>query len=129
MKETKSDDMKAKKMAGDIGNSANCKDKRCPIHGTLSVRGRRFKGHITKIYGKNVTIEFERFLYFPKYERYAKAKTRLHAHLPDCLVSLVKSGDYIEVGECRPLSKTINHVVINVENKGKPLTNTEKNQN
>ena len=44
-----------------------------------------------------------------KYERYLKARTKLHARLPDCMS--INVGDYIEVGECRPLSKIIHFVV------------------
>lgn len=119
MKEDKGKDQKTnEKMRTDLDNG-KCNDKKCHIHGNVSVRGRKFKGHVVKIYEKKVTIEFERFIYIPKYERYAKTKTRLHAHLPDCLASQIKLGDAIEIGECRPLSKMIHHVVLIPENKDK----------
>ncbi|MEM1535157.1 MAG: 30S ribosomal protein S17 [Candidatus Pacearchaeota archaeon] len=91
-----------------------CLDKKCPFHGSLSVRGRRFEGKVVRknIVQKKVTIEFERYLYLPKYERYLKRFTRIHAHLPDCLSSLINVGDTIEIGETRPLSKTIHYVVL-----------------
>lgn len=89
-----------------------CHDKKCPFHGNLATRGRSFKGYVTKIFPKRIVIEFERFVYVPKYERYEKRKTRLHAHLPDCLASQVKIGDYVSVKECRPLSKIKHHVLI-----------------
>ena len=56
-------------------------------------------------------IEFERTIYIQKYERYAKSKTRLHARLPDCLAESINVGDYIEIRECRPLSKIISFIV------------------
>jgi small subunit ribosomal protein S17 len=95
----------------------NCKDLRCPVHGSLSVRGRIFQGKVVKIKKTNLKIETERVVYIPKYERYLKKKTSLHAHLPECLFKEIKIGDIIEIGECRPLSKTIHHVVVKIAKK------------
>ncbi|MEM2932727.1 MAG: 30S ribosomal protein S17 [Candidatus Pacearchaeota archaeon] len=91
-----------------------CNDKKCPFHGSLSVKGKRFRGRVTRknIVQKKVTIEFERYIYLPKYERYLKRMSRIHAHLPECLNSIINIGDIIEIAETRPLSKTIAHVVI-----------------
>jgi len=89
-----------------------CNDIKCPFHGALRVHGRVFRGTVLKKFAKRVVIEFERTLYIAKYERYAKKKTKLHARLPDCLSSEINVGDYIEIRECRPLSKIIKFVVI-----------------
>jgi small subunit ribosomal protein S17 len=89
-----------------------CKDEKCPYHGTLSLRGRVFRGTVTKKFPKRVVVEFERTVFIRKYERYAKSKTKLHARLPDCLADTINIGDYIEIMECRPLSKIIAFVVI-----------------
>jgi len=93
-------------------SSASCKDTDCPFHGHLKARGRSFLGYVTKKLPKRVTLEFERVVSVRKYERYYKKKTKLHARLPDCLSNEINVGDYIEVKECRPLSKIINFVVI-----------------
>jgi small subunit ribosomal protein S17 len=90
----------------------NCKDVECPFHGALRARGRTFKGEVKKIVGKRAVLEFERVIYYPKYERYAKSKTRLHARIPQCLIPQIKVGDTIKISECRPLSKIIHFVVI-----------------
>ncbi|PJE58385.1 MAG: 30S ribosomal protein S17, partial [Candidatus Portnoybacteria bacterium CG10_big_fil_rev_8_21_14_0_10_36_7] len=45
-------------------------------------------------------------------ERYAKRKTKLHARLPDCMSNEINIGDYIEIKECRPISKIIHFVVV-----------------
>lgn len=107
-----------KKVAGaaEMNNpkEIECQDKKCPFHGELSVRGREFKGTVTKIFPKRLTIEFERFIFIPKFERYMKKKSRIHARLPDCLAPQVKIGSYVKIAECRPLSKIIHHVVIGV---------------
>ncbi|MBI2124562.1 30S ribosomal protein S17 [Candidatus Pacearchaeota archaeon] len=99
--------------------SASCNDAKCPFHGTLSVRGRAFEGKVIKKFPKRAVIEFERVVYSKKYERYSRARTRIHARLPDCLSSNVKVGDYIQVRECRPLSKIVRFVVLKKTESGK----------
>ena len=88
-----------------------CKDIKCPFHGELSLRGRVFRGTVIRKFPKRIAIEFERTIYLRKYERYAKAKTKLHARLSDCLADSINIGDYVEIQECRPLSKIISFVV------------------
>lgn len=88
-----------------------CTDVLCPIHGQLKVRGRFFQGTVKKKFPKRVVITLERTVYIKKYERYAKSRTKLHARLPDCLSKEINIGDYIEIKECRPLSKIISFVV------------------
>ena len=38
--------------------TTKCKDRNCPFHGSLRVRGRNFKGEVKKIVGRRVIIEF-----------------------------------------------------------------------
>ncbi len=96
----------------------SCTDEKCPVHGALKMRGRTFKGTVISKFPKRVCIEFERTIYVPKYERYSKKKTKLHARLPDCLEKGIEIGDYIEIIECRPLSKII-HFVVTTKIRGK----------
>ena len=98
----------------------SCADKFCPIHGPTSTRGRSFKGTVIRKFPKRVTIEFERTLYIKKYERYAKKKTKLHARLPECMFDNIDLGDYVEIRECRPISKIIHFIVV------KKITGEEK---
>lgn len=112
MAREKTNKRKAEEPKQDAAAEALCNDKRCPIHGNLATRGRTFRGHVIRIRDKRVVIEFERFVYIKKYERYEKRKTRIHAHLPNCTASNLKVGDYVLVAECRPLSKIIHHVLI-----------------
>ncbi len=93
-----------------MNNEKICHDEKCPFHGTLSVRGRYFQGIVKKIFGKRAVVEFERFIYYKKYERYAKARTRLHAYIPSCLDIAI--GNIVKVGECRRLSKIMHFVVL-----------------
>jgi len=95
-----------------IETNLACNDINCPFHGTLSTRGRVFDGVVIKKFHKRVVIQFERTIYIQKFERYAKTRTRLHARLPDCLANEINIGDYIEISECRKLSKIVSFVVI-----------------
>jgi small subunit ribosomal protein S17 len=97
-------------------NISSCRDKFCPIHGKMSLRGRSFKGKVIRKFPNRVCIEFERTIYIRKYERYAKRKTKLHARLPVCMADKINLGDYIEIQECRPISKIIHFIVINKKN-------------
>jgi small subunit ribosomal protein S17 len=96
-----------------------CNDKYCQIHGNTSTRGRSFKGKVIRKFPKRVVIEFERTIYIEKYERYSKRKTKLHARLPECLSHGIDLGDYIEIKECKPISKIIHFIVIGKINKEK----------
>ncbi len=92
----------------------DCKDKHCPQHGQISLRGRTFKGKIIKADAhKTVTVEWIRPYYISKYERYEKRRTRIKAHNPKCFDA--KVGDMVEIKETRPISKTKNFVVVNIE--------------
>ena len=90
-----------------------CKDRLCPFHGKdkLKLRGRTLEGTVIRKFEGRVTIQFERMLKVKKYERYEKRKTKIHARLPDCLVSNINIGDLFEVSETTPISKTIHFVV------------------
>jgi small subunit ribosomal protein S17 len=89
-----------------------CKDRDCPVHGTLKSRGRTFEGEVIRKFHKRITIEFERMVYVKKYERYAKKKSKIHARLPRCMEKEINLGDLISIRECRPLSKIIHFVVV-----------------
>lgn len=89
-----------------------CNDKFCSIHGQTSLRGRTFRGKVISKFPRRVAIEFERTLFIKKYERYSKKKTKLHARLPKCMENTINVGDYIEIRECRPISKIIHFIVV-----------------
>jgi small subunit ribosomal protein S17 len=100
---------KEKKMEAE--NKDSCADKQCPFHGHLNLRGRSFKGYVVSKFPRRVAIEFERIIFIQKFERHMKKKTKIHARLPDCMKQEIEVGDYIEVRECRPLSKIIHFCV------------------
>jgi len=77
----------------------------------LNPRGRTFTGTVVSMkMSKTITIEWQRRRFIPKYERYEKRRTRIHAHLPDG--TDVKVGDLVKVMETRPISKTKNFIFI-----------------
>ncbi len=87
-----------------------CDDKNCPFHGNLSVRGQIFRGRVVKTYEKSAVIERELIRYVPKYERYLKKRSKMHAHNPPCIDA--KPGDIVTIAECRPISKTKSFVIV-----------------
>ena len=90
-----------------------CKDELCPFHGSLPIRGRLFNGIVVSNKAKKmVVIEREYLHLVKKYKRYERRKSKIHAYLPECLD--VSIGDRVTAAECRPLSKTISSVVIEV---------------
>lgn len=109
MKEKKKTEAKVEKPEIAV---AECKDKDCPIHGNLKVRGKTFEGKVIRKFHKRITIEFGRMIYIRKYERYAKSRTKVHARLPICMEKEIQIGDLIQIQECRPLSKIIHFVVV-----------------
>ncbi|MBS3070714.1 30S ribosomal protein S17 [Candidatus Pacearchaeota archaeon] len=105
-----------KNLASAIKN--NCKDQKCPFHGSLRVRGKTIQGTVTKKFPKRVVIVFERIVYVRKYERYKKTRIKIHARLPDCISNEINIGDTAIAKECRPLSKIIHFVVVDKLNLG-----------
>ena len=49
----------------------------------------------------------------PKYQRYEKRRSKVHAHNPPCITA--KIGDIVTIAECRRLSKTKSYVVVKAE--------------
>ena len=94
----------------------DCTDRDCPFHGTLSVRGMRLEGPVVKD-GMDLTVVIQRdyAFFIPKFRRYERRRSRLHAHNPPCINA--KEGDVVSVMECRPLSKTVSFVVIEKQSK------------
>ena len=89
-----------------------CNEVTCPIHGKLRTRGKIFRGEVIRKFDKRITIKFSRKVYVSKYERYTNPTVKVHARLPQCMKKEINIGDYIEIQECRPISKIIHFVVI-----------------
>ncbi len=90
-----------------------CNDPKCPWHGEIRIHGFVFKGVVVKARSpKTVVVQWERYHYLPKYDRYEVRKSRVLAHNPPCINA--KEGDIVLIGETRPLSKEKHFVVIQV---------------
>ncbi|MDG6898261.1 MAG: 30S ribosomal protein S17 [Nitrososphaerota archaeon] len=88
-----------------------CEDERCPFHGSLKVRGKVLSGKVVSTAGKSfVVVEMQYLHRLEKYNRGERRRSRLSAHLPPCIDA--HDGDVVTIGECRPLSKTISFVVV-----------------
>jgi len=80
---------------------------------TLKTRGRTFKGVVVSSKAqKTVTVEWNRRVYVPKYERYQNKRSKVKAHNPEEIDA--KEGDTVIINECRPISKTKKFVVTEV---------------
>ena len=93
-----------------------CDDPNCPFHGNIKLRGRILQGYVvsTKMH-KTIVIQRDYNYYISKYQRYERRKSKVTAHLPDCIE--VKEGDQVKIAECRKISKTVAFVVIEIINK------------
>jgi len=90
-----------------------CKDPKCPWHGRVRVRGLILRGVVIKAkMQRTVVVEREYLYYNPKYRRYERRRSRIHAHNPPCINA--REGDVVIIGETRPLAKTVHFVVLGV---------------
>jgi len=84
--------------------------------GEISVRGHTRRGTVVSDRSKKtVVVETDTLEYFPKYKRYARSKSRLHAHNPESMAA--KLGDFVEIAECRKISKTKAWIVTKIITK------------
>ncbi|MEM5829621.1 MAG: 30S ribosomal protein S17 [Candidatus Aenigmatarchaeota archaeon] len=112
------------KTTRDIGIDVNppksvCKDRKCPFHGHLKIRGKILQGKVVSTKAQKTAIIERNYLhYVPKYERYERRHSRIAAYNPECIDA--KEGDIVKIAECRALSKTKAFVVVEVvERRGK----------
>lgn len=110
-KESKKKKSKRKKSTKKSGKE--CDDKKCPEHGGLKLHGRVFEGTVVSDkMQRTVSVQWPRKQFVPKYERYLLTRSKIKAHNPPCVEA--KIGDKVRIAECRPISKTVNFVVIEV---------------
>ncbi len=82
----------------------------------ISIRGKTFTGKVVSAkMNKTVVVQWERRVLIPKFQRYAKRRSKVSAHNPESIDA--KEGDIVKIQETRPLSKTKNFIVIEVVNK------------
>ncbi len=94
-----------------------CNDKKCPWHGKVRVRGMLLVGKVVKArMQRTVVVEREYLVWIPKYMRYERRRSKIHAHNPPCINA--KEGDIVLIGETRPLAKSVAFVVLGVLKRG-----------
>ena len=85
-----------------------------PFNGSLSIRGKIFEGIVINAKAKGtVVIERESLIDFTKFKRFGRSKNKIHAHVPSNLD--VREGNYVVAAECRPISKSVSFVVVEVK--------------
>jgi small subunit ribosomal protein S17 len=90
-----------------------CEEEICPFHGSLPVRGKLLTGTAVSCKANKMIVvsrEFPRPV--KKYKRYERSSSKVHAFAPTCID--VREGDEVKIAECRPLSKTISFVIVEV---------------
>jgi small subunit ribosomal protein S11e len=102
----------------------NYVDKKCPFTGNVSIRGRILKGLVISAGKMKNTIVVRRdyLHYISKYRRFEKRHTNMSVHASPAF-GILKEGDVVTVGQCRPLAKTVKFNVVDCE----PNTNTALN--
>ncbi len=89
-------------------------EKNNPFNGSLSIRGKLFEGIVINAKAKGtVVIERESLIDFTKFKRFGRSKNKIHAHVPSNLD--IKEGDHVIAAECRPISKSVSFVVVEVK--------------
>ena len=95
-------------------DKADENDKKNPFNGTLAIRGKIFEGKVISAKAKNtVVVEKPAPIYFTKFKRYGRSKSKIHAHVPTNI--RINVGDHVVAAECRPLSKSVSFVIIEVK--------------
>ena len=85
-----------------------------PFNGSLAVRGKLFEGTVINAKAKRtVVIQKESPIYFKKFKRFGRSKNKIHAHVPSNLN--VQKGDHVIAAECRPISKSVSFVIVEVK--------------
>ena len=88
-------------------------DNNNPFNGSLAIRGKIFEGIVINAKAKGtVVIERESPIYFTKFKRFGRSKNKIHAHVPSNLN--VQEGNHVMAAECRPISKSVSFVVVEV---------------
>ena len=89
-------------------------EKNNPFNGSLSIRGKIFEGTVINAKAKGtVVIERESLIDFTKFKRFGRSKNKIHAHVPSNLD--IQEGDHVIAAECRPISKSVSFVVVEVK--------------
>ena len=87
---------------------------------------KKIEGIVTKITRQNALVQREQVRYYPKYERFTKRTVKIHARIPKELIDKVKIGHIVTIAECRPLSKTVRHIVVKTKTNPNEINKKDK---
>ena len=89
-------------------------DKKCPFTGIVSIRGRVIRGRVvsTKM-NRTIIVRRDYLHWIAKYKRFEKRHKNIPCHCSPCF--RIQEGDFVTIGQCRPLSKTIRFNVIRLD--------------
>ena len=88
-------------------------EKNNPFNGSITIRGKLFEGTVINAKAKKTAvIQKESLIYFEKFKRFGRSKNKIHAHIPSNLN--VRIGDRVTAAECRPISKSVSFVIVEV---------------
>jgi len=93
-------------------------DSRSPVSEQTTKRGRRrqLEGVVASDRrDRTIRVVVDYLRKHPKYGKYLRRRTSLHAHDPG---NEAKGGDVVQVTECRPLSKTKHWRLVRVVSRG-----------
>lgn len=77
----------------------------------IEIKGRKFDGVVVSDkMQKTVVVAVKRFIKHPKYGKFINITKRFKAHNEVG----AKEGDKVTIGECRPMSKDKNFVVVSI---------------
>lgn len=93
------------------------------LESPAQARGGVFEGKVIKKFQSRAVIEFERTVKVPKYERFYKKHSKMHARIPVGIQ--IEIGDYVRIQECRPLSKIVHAIIIEKIRSAKNLEDSK----
>lgn len=83
---------------------------------TIKTRGAVTEGLVVRDRGKKtVIVQRDLVRSVPKYERYIRTRSKVAAHNPDSIGA--KNGDWVQIEECRKISKTKAWIVTKIVKK------------
>ncbi|XP_032761182.1 40S ribosomal protein S11-like [Rattus rattus] len=88
-------------------------DEKCPFPGNVSIQGRILSVVKKMKIQRTIAIHRDCLHYIRKYNRFEKRPKNTSGHLSPCF-RVVQINDIVSVGECRPLSKTVQFNVLKV---------------
>lgn len=111
-KKTKNIGLGIKQTPENIRRSYN--DKKCPFTGNISIRGRIIRGQVVSTKMNRTLIVRRDYLHWiAKYRRFEKRHKNIPTHCSPCF--RIREGDFVTIGQCRPLSKTVRFNVLKLD--------------